>query len=487
METNLNNLTDQIQEGNTNQLLPFHTHNGVDSPIINISESSLNLSDITTGDSTTSRHGLLPKLSGVVTEFLDGTGDFDTVKDSDLSTSDITDNNVSTSKHGFAPKAPNNTTTFLRGDASWAAPQVSVIEITVNAGETLSIGEVVRLYTATGSYANDGYDMVNGTIYAVRAAANDTTYGPHVLGVMTSNATYLGSGTCAVVGSATGLSGLTANTRYYLSNYTGTSAVSISQTTSDSNYILYDPSGSGSIVLQQIFIPTSSRIDKIGIKASKNGGFSGDLTFTLYRSNTSLYTTTLAPTAGSTPAEVTIDLTDVRVYKGELLRFTLQHTGGVPGQTEGYYIAYQATGDVYAPVYGPTGSAAGNDFILLSGNSSGTGTISSSGTAVTGSGTSFTTQLRIGQCIIAGGQTRVITAITDNTNLTVGSAFSPDVSASAFSYGLPASGADIWFKVYEYPDFGKLGTSAGTRKYKMGHSLSTTNLVVNIQEGDSIL
>ncbi len=56
------------------------------------------------------------------TKFLDGSGAFDTVKDSDLSLSDITTNNVSTSKHGFTPKAPNDTTKFLRGDGTWAVP-----------------------------------------------------------------------------------------------------------------------------------------------------------------------------------------------------------------------------------------------------------------------------------------------------------------------------------------------------------------------------
>jgi hypothetical protein len=41
-----------------------------------IVEADLSLSDITTGDATTSRHGLLPKLSGVSTAFLDGNGSF---------------------------------------------------------------------------------------------------------------------------------------------------------------------------------------------------------------------------------------------------------------------------------------------------------------------------------------------------------------------------------------------------------------------------
>jgi len=52
-----------------------HTHNGTDAP--KIPESSLNITDVTTGD-------------------------------------------VSTSAHGFCPKAPNDTSKFLRGDGTWA-------------------------------------------------------------------------------------------------------------------------------------------------------------------------------------------------------------------------------------------------------------------------------------------------------------------------------------------------------------------------------
>src|SRR6185295_3019636 len=42
--------------------------------------------------------------------------------ESALALSDVTTNNVSTSKHGFAPKAPNDTSKFLRGDGTWAPP-----------------------------------------------------------------------------------------------------------------------------------------------------------------------------------------------------------------------------------------------------------------------------------------------------------------------------------------------------------------------------
>lgn len=38
------------------------------------SEDSLSLSDVTTGNTSTLKHGLAPKLSGVSTEFLNGSG-----------------------------------------------------------------------------------------------------------------------------------------------------------------------------------------------------------------------------------------------------------------------------------------------------------------------------------------------------------------------------------------------------------------------------
>ncbi len=42
--------------------------------------------------------------------------------ESGLTLSDNTTNDVSTSKHGFTPKAPNDTTKFLRGDGTWNVP-----------------------------------------------------------------------------------------------------------------------------------------------------------------------------------------------------------------------------------------------------------------------------------------------------------------------------------------------------------------------------
>jgi hypothetical protein len=89
-------------------------------------DGSGGVTSVTASAPLASSGGAIPNISLTIpsdnTKFLDGSGTFDTVKDSDLSLSDITTNDVSTSKHGFAPKAPNDTAKFLRGDGTWAVP-----------------------------------------------------------------------------------------------------------------------------------------------------------------------------------------------------------------------------------------------------------------------------------------------------------------------------------------------------------------------------
>ena len=64
----------------------------------------------------------------------------------------------------------------------------------------------------------------------------------------------------------------------------------------------------------------------------------------------------------------------------------------------------------------------------------GTGTLTSTGTAVTGAGTAFTTQLHPGDLLVVGAQTQVVAAVTDNTNLTTEAAFDPPLNASVFTF-----------------------------------------------------
>ncbi len=73
--------------------------------------------------------------------------------------------------------------------------------------------------------------------------------------------------------------------------------------------------------------------------------------------------------------------------------------------------------------------------IIRQAEAAGTGTISSSGTTVTGSSTAFTTQLSVGDVIIAANQRAVVLAIASNTSLTTRTAFSPVIGAgAAFTY-----------------------------------------------------
>ncbi len=67
-------------------------------------------------------------------------------------------------------------------------------------------------------------------------------------------------------------------------------------------------------------------------------------------------------------------------------------------------------------------------------SASGTGTVSGTGTAITGSGTSFTTELAVGDQFTVGGEDRIVAEITSDTALTLRNAFTSDPSASAFTF-----------------------------------------------------
>lgn len=73
---------------------------------------------------------------------------------------------------------------------------------------------------------------------------------------------------------------------------------------------------------------------------------------------------------------------------------------------------------------------------------SGTGTISSTGTAVTGSGTAFLTELKVGGTIrttrVFNVEYKVVTAVSDDTHATVAATFAPDLSGAAFVYSYPS-------------------------------------------------
>lgn len=62
------------------------------------------------------------------------------------------------------------------------------------------------------------------------------------------------------------------------------------------------------------------------------------------------------------------------------------------------------------------------------------GTISAVGAAVTGSGTVFTTDLQVGDLILAADQVRRVTAIADDTHLTVDLSFNPAISGEEYIF-----------------------------------------------------
>jgi len=80
----------------------------------------------------------------------------------------------------------------------------------------------------------------------------------------------------------------------------------------------------------------------------------------------------------------------------------------------------------------------GSEFTLVTGAehlgsySSLSGTISSSGTTVTGTSTTFTSDLSVGSYIKAGGKTQRVASIDSDTSLTTTNAFSPALSGASF-------------------------------------------------------
>lgn len=153
----------------------------------------------------------------------------------------------------------------------------------------------------------------------------------------------------------------------------------------------------------------------------------------------------------------------------------------------GTYLKHTGTGAAFKMDSGAAGSLwvhrvrvenftiVGNYFTLT-----GTASASSGGTAVVGSGTSFTTQLAVGDSISFGSgmttETRIITNIADNTHLTVGTNWAVTWSAgSAIKGGKSTYGLDL------------IGVRNGTfRNISVKDvgvaALRTTNLVTNTFE-----
>lgn len=142
-----------------------------------VTDANLTTTDITTNNVSTTKHGFVPKAPNDATQFLDGTGAFDTVKDTDLSLSDNTTNDVSAARHGFVPKLPNNTTTFLRGDGTFATPAAGGLTNFTEAANSSAPNATVPVnsLTATGAATNIDVAIVPKGTGAILAAIPDNT------------------------------------------------------------------------------------------------------------------------------------------------------------------------------------------------------------------------------------------------------------------------------------------------------------------------
>ncbi len=127
--------------------------------LLDLDDSDVVFSDVTTGDVSSSKHGFAPKSPADATKFLNGaaTPAYAKVKDSDLATTDVTDNNFTVAKHGFVPIAPNDITKFLSGDTQWRVP--------TGAGLTLTKGTIsnnTNVATSTGAGTNTDTVVTHG-------------------------------------------------------------------------------------------------------------------------------------------------------------------------------------------------------------------------------------------------------------------------------------------------------------------------------------
>lgn len=69
---------------------------------------------------------------------------------------------------------------------------------------------------------------------------------------------------------------------------------------------------------------------------------------------------------------------------------------------------------------------------LLTAGKAGSGTIACSTTAVTGTDTAFTSELEVGDMIVAGGEARIVSAVANDTGATLDSAFTSDPSGAEY-------------------------------------------------------
>jgi hypothetical protein len=155
--------------GGSSSDLIEHTHTGsTDGGLLRL-DTIAAPTDTTTRDSSTDAHGLLPKLDGVSTNFLNGTGAWSapaggssdiaehTHADSDTgglirldtitAPTDSTSLNASTDLHGLLPKLSGTVTEFMNGQGAWSTPASSSTDLAEHNHSDSDTGGLIRLDT----------------------------------------------------------------------------------------------------------------------------------------------------------------------------------------------------------------------------------------------------------------------------------------------------------------------------------------------------
>lgn len=263
-----------------------------------VTDANLTTTDITTNNVSTSKHGFAPKAPNDATQFLDGTGAYDTVKDTDLSLSDNTTNDVSTARHGFVPKLPNNTTTFLRGDGTFATPAAGGLTNFTEAANSSAPNATVPVnsLTATGAATNiDAAIIPKGTgalLVAVpdNTNANGNKRGAYAVDLQLNRtvSSRVASGSNSIaIGRDNTASGTDSMCLGALGNATGAQSMIIGSGTS---------SGAGSIALGTSVVASNSISASLGNLSTASGtnsmalghstGATGDYSYGLGREHT---------------------------------------------------------------------------------------------------------------------------------------------------------------------------------------------------------
>lgn len=405
------------------------TNSGTNTGDQTISDATISLTDITTNDTTITKHGFAPKLPNDAAKFLDGLGNWtvppDTggsgdvvgpassvnnrvvffdgttgklIKDSGITLSgsntgdqtlpidttltftDNTDNNASTSKHGFLKKLSNVAGEYMNGQGNWVTPAGS--------------GDVTGPASSTNN-AMARFDLATGKLLQNSVVIVDDSGNMSGVGTLNTHTIQGGSGTLALLTDITGTNSGTNTGDQTISDATITTT---DITTNDAttgkhgflkklgggttNFLRADgawaapPSGDGDVVG-----PASSVNDRVVFFDGTTGKLIKDSGITLSGSNT----------GDQTISDATISTTDITTNDATTSKhgFLKKLGGGTTNflRADGAWAApVGGSGDVVGPASsvnnrvvffdGTTGKLVKDSGLLLTGSNTGDQTIS---------------------------------------------------------------------------------------------------------------